>query len=139
VVAGRIRPGYRPAWLGAPPPGVVWLGTLADDDLPALYAASQIAISASEYEGFGLSTAEAMASGCATIAVASSAVPEVVGDGALLVERSDVALLADALRRLASDAGARAAVAERGRAQARRFRWRDAAARTQALYEEVLR
>jgi len=138
VIAGRTRPGYRPSWLGAPPPGVVWLGTLADDDLPALYAASQIAISASEYEGFGLSTAEAMASGCATIAVASSAVPEVVGDGALLVPRSQASLLAEALRGLAADAGARAALAERGRNQARRFRWREAAVRTRTVYDEVM-
>ena len=138
VVAGRLRPGYRPAWIDAPPPGVVWLGTVAGEDLPALYAAAQIAVSASEYEGFGLSTAEAMASGCAVVAVASSSLPEVVGDGALLVDRSDVRLLADALLRLASDAGARSALGARGRARASRFRWREAAARTRAVYDEVL-
>jgi glycosyltransferase involved in cell wall biosynthesis len=137
VVAGRVRPGYRPPWIDAPPTGVVWLGTLPDDDLPALYAASAIAVSASEYEGFGLSVAEAMASGCAVIAVASSSLPEVVGDGAMLLERSDAGLLAGALRELSSDASTRGALAVRGRARAGRFRWREAAARTSAVYEEV--
>jgi glycosyltransferase involved in cell wall biosynthesis len=139
AIAGRVRPGYRPAWLAARPPGVHWLGTLPADTLPLLYAASAIAVSGSEYEGFGLTVAEAMACGCATIAVATSSIPEVVGDAALLVERSDARLLAEALDRLARDDAARAALAARGRTRAARFRWSDTAARTRAVYDEVLR
>jgi glycosyltransferase involved in cell wall biosynthesis len=138
VLAGRVRPGYRPAWMDARPRGVVWLGEVPAGDLPLLYAASAIAVSASEYEGFGLTIAEAMASGCATIAVASSSVPEVVGDGALTVARSDAALLAEALARLANDPAARAALAARGRMRAQAFRWSEAARRTRAVYDEVL-
>jgi alpha-1,3-rhamnosyl/mannosyltransferase len=111
---------------------------LDDADLPALYAAAAIAVSASEYEGFGLTVAEAMASGCAVVAVASSSLPEVAGDGALLVPRSDAPLLAEALRSLAGDAAARVDLAARGRRQAARFHWSEAARRTRAVYEEVL-
>src|SRR6266446_6162023 len=59
AIAGRLRPGYAPAWLEALPPGVRWLGPLADDALAALYAVAEVAVSASEYEGFGLTVAEA--------------------------------------------------------------------------------
>jgi glycosyltransferase involved in cell wall biosynthesis len=138
AIAGRLRPGHRPSWIDDRPAGVAWLGTLADDDLPALYAASAIAVHPSEYEGFGLSMAEAMASGCAVIAVATSSVPEVAGDGALLVPRSDAALLGDALARLAANAEQRRALGLRGRAQAGRYRWSETARRTRVVYEEVL-
>jgi glycosyltransferase involved in cell wall biosynthesis len=138
VLAGRVRPGYHPAWIETRPRGVVWLGEVPAADLPLLYAASAIAVSASEYEGFGLTIAEAMASGCATVAVATSSVPEVVGDGALMVARSEATLLAEALARLANDPAVRAALAGRGRARARTFRWSEAARRTRMIYDEVL-
>jgi glycosyltransferase involved in cell wall biosynthesis len=137
VVAGRRRPGYDPPWLRDLPPDVRWLGPLEDAELRALYAAAEIAVSASEYEGFGLTVLEAMASGCAIVAVATTSIPEVVGDAGRLVERSDVGLLAAALRELVDDAGARAALATRARARAAGFTWDETARRTEAVYEEV--
>jgi len=137
VLAGRLRPGHAPVWLRALPPHVRWLGPLSDDDLRALYAAAPIAMSASEYEGFGLVLTEAMASGAAVIAVASSAVPEVVGDAGCLVARSDAALLADALAHLVAAPERRAALGAQAQARAASFTWDEAARRTREVYEEV--
>ncbi len=138
AIAGRLRPGYAPPWLVTLPPGVRWLGPLPAQALGALYAAAEIAISASEYEGFGLTIAEAMASGCAVIAVGASAVPEVVGDAGLLVARSDPELLAAALARLTAEPETRAALGASARARAARFTWEETARRTRRVYEEVL-
>jgi glycosyltransferase involved in cell wall biosynthesis len=137
VVAGRLRPGYRPPWLHALPPGVRWLGPLDDASLRALYAAAEVAMSASEYEGFGLTVLEAMASGCATIAPGLTSVPEVAGEAALLVPRSDARLLADALAQVLDDPAARAALAARGRRRAAEFTWEATARGTRRVYEEV--
>jgi glycosyltransferase involved in cell wall biosynthesis len=138
AVAGRVRPGYVPSWLDALPPGVRWLGPLDDASLGALYAAAEVAMSASEYEGFGLTVLEAMASGCATIAPGLTSVPEVAGDAALLVPRSEARLLADALLRVLDDPALRADLAERGRRRAAGFTWETTARGTRRVYEEAL-
>jgi glycosyltransferase involved in cell wall biosynthesis len=139
AIAGRIRPGYAPPWLAELPPGVRWLGPLPPHALRALYAAAEIAVSASDYEGFGLTVCEAMASGCAVVAVANSSIPEVVGDTGVLVARSDPHLLALALGQLIDDAGTRAALGAAARARASRFTWEETARATRAVYEDVLR
>ena len=138
AIAGRIRPHHSPPWLGALPPGAHFLGPLADDDLRALYAASTIAMSASEYEGFGLTVLEAMASGCAVIAVGTTSIPEVVGDAGVLVAASDAELLAGALAALVRDPERRAALASAARRRAAGFTWEETARRTRAVYDEVL-
>ena len=138
AVAGRIRPGYAPSWLVQPPPGVRWLGPLPEQTLRALYAAAEIAVSASDYEGFGLTVCEAMASGCAVIAVANSSIPEVVGDAGVLVPRSDPELLAGALVALAAAPERRATLGAAARARAGGFTWDETARRTRAVYEEAL-
>lgn len=138
AIAGRLRPGYRPLWLSALPPGVRWLGPLPDDELRALLAVASIAVSASDYEGFGLTVLEAMAAGCAPIAVRATSIPEVVGEAGLLVERSDVALLARALEVLLDDDRARGELGARARERARGFTWEAAARRTRAVYVEAI-
>ena len=138
AIAGRLRPGYTPAWTTAPPAGVRWLGPLDDDTLCALYAAAEVVVSASEYEGFGLTLCEGMAAGAAVVAVATTSIPEVVGDAGLLVARSDPALLAEALVRLFDDAPLRRTLAERARTRAAAFTWDETARRTRAVYDEVL-
>jgi glycosyltransferase involved in cell wall biosynthesis len=138
AIAGRLRPGYTAPWLATLPPGVHWLGPLSDDALLALNAAAEVAVSASEYEGFGLTVCEAMAAGAAVVAVATSSIPEVVGDAGILVARSDATLLAEALGRLLDDAGLRASLGARARARAAGFTWEETARRTRAVYEEAL-
>lgn len=137
AIAGRIRPGYTPPWLHALPAGAVFLGSLSDADLHALYGAATIAMNASDYEGFGLTVCEAMAQGCAVVAVGVTSVPEVVGDAGILVPRSDAGLLTAALRELLIDPVRRAALSERARERAATFTWETAARRTRAVYEAV--
>jgi glycosyltransferase involved in cell wall biosynthesis len=76
---------------------VTWLGRLPQDDLPLVYAAADVLVYPSFYEGFGFPPLEAMSVGTPVVASNASCLPEVLGDAALLVEPSEVAGFADAL------------------------------------------
>jgi len=115
ILGGRMRPGYAPV---LPTDGVHRIGPLAAAELPIFYGVASVLVSPSLYEGFGLTLLEAMACGCPVIALARSAVPEVVGDAALLLETADEATLADALVRVLRDPVYAAVLRDRGLARA---------------------
>ena len=58
---------------------------LSDDELNVLYNAADLVVSPTMAEGFGLTLAEAAATGCPIVATDYSAVTEVVGPGGVLV------------------------------------------------------
>lgn len=66
-------------------PGVTWLGRVADAELVDLYRAATLTAFPSLHEGFGLPAAEAMACGSPLVVSDRGALPEVVGDAALVV------------------------------------------------------
>jgi glycosyltransferase involved in cell wall biosynthesis len=84
------------------------------------------------YEGFGLPVVEALASGTPVLTSDVSALPEVAGDAALLIDPADVESIADGLRRLSDDEALRKRLAEAGPPRAARFRWDESARRTAA-------
>jgi glycosyltransferase involved in cell wall biosynthesis len=112
---------------------VVVTGFVEDTELAALYRGAIALVMPSREEGFGLPALEAMASGCAVITSNASALVEITGDAALHVE-PDVASLADAMTRIASNESLRAALASRGIARAKTFTWTRCAELTRAAY-----
>lgn len=110
-----------------------------DADLPELYARASVFAYPSLYEGFGLPVVEAMASGTPVVASRTSALPETVGDAALLADPHDPRAWADQLLDVLRDAALRARLRTAGLARARQLRWRHTAERTRAVYEQVCR
>jgi glycosyltransferase involved in cell wall biosynthesis len=91
------------------------------------------------YEGFGLPTLEAMAAGVPVVTTTAGALPEVVGDAAVLVEPGDSDALAHALERVLSDELERLALIERGHKRASMFTWEACAKGLTDLYDEAAR
>lgn len=118
---------------------VRYLGPVPDDDLPALYGGCDLYLAPSANEGFGITCLEAMSCGAPVVAARSAAVPEVVGDAALLVnEFLAPRAWADAIARLLDDPSERERLRAAGRSRSATFRWDDAATRYLAIYERLL-
>ncbi|MEX2226510.1 MAG: glycosyltransferase family 4 protein [Dehalococcoidia bacterium] len=120
---------------------VEYIPRLTTDELVSLYNSTQIVVSPSLYEGFGLPAAEAMACGAAVIATTAGAFPEFIEDGrtGILVRPGDADALAGAIKSLLNDpercARMGAAASEHIRAN---FTWQRTARMTVELYEEVI-
>lgn len=136
--AGPVRDAVARAGLAA---RTVHAGFVPQESMPALYSGAACLLFTSAYEGFGLPVLEAMACGCPVAACANSAIPEVAGDAALLVEEAPEADMAAALERAAGalldDPVERARRGELGRLHAESFTWERAARATLDVYERL--
>lgn len=112
-------------------------GYIADEDLPALYSAAAAFVYPSLYEGFGLPVLEAMACGTPVITSSVSSLPEVAGDGALLVDPRDTDALASALQRILRDKEFRQDLSRRASQRAQLFTWEQTARKTLDVYKQV--
>jgi len=110
----------------------------AEQALPALYQGAALFLYPTLYEGFGLPVVEAMASGTPVLTSNTSALKEVAGGHAHLVDPLDGERMAKAIARLMTDDDYRATLAEKGTARAADFRWDLCARQTLEVYRGVL-
>lgn len=114
------------------------LGILQDDELVTLYNLASVVVLPSLYEGFGFPALEAMACGTPVVVSDRGALPEIVGDAALIAEAENAESLASAMENLLVDSELRNRLIERGRKRAAGFTWEEAARKTAQVYEKVL-
>jgi glycosyltransferase involved in cell wall biosynthesis len=118
---------------------IVRTGWVEDSDLAALFGRAAVLAYPSLYEGFGFPPLQAMRAGVPVVATRAGSVPEVVGDGALLVDPGDAAGLAAALERCLADDSARRDLVAAGSAWADRFSWESCGAGLEQLYRDASR
>jgi glycosyltransferase involved in cell wall biosynthesis len=114
-------------------PQVFFAGFVREEKLPALYRGAAALVFPSLYEGFGLPVLEAMACGTPVVTSNVTALPEVAGDAALLVDPTSVEQIAGAMRQIASDTALRRQLRDKGLSQAARFSWANTTAGVQQL------
>ncbi|MCE9563128.1 MAG: glycosyltransferase family 4 protein [Planctomycetes bacterium] len=118
--------------------GVRYLGYVADEDLPGLYAGAEALFYPSHYEGFGLPPVEMMACGGAAVVSTAAAVREVVGTAAPLLDPNDLPAWRESMRQTIIDPASLAHFRTAGIANAKRFTWENAARQTHSVYQAVL-
>jgi glycosyltransferase involved in cell wall biosynthesis len=114
------------------------LGFIDRSDLDALYSQASCFLYPSLYEGFGLPLLEAMAHGTPVISSNTTAIPEVAGDAALLVNPTSKDEIVAALLRILTDNVFKETLKQRGLERVKLFSWRQMAEQILQTYEEVL-
>ncbi len=119
--------------------GVTVLLNAPAGQMPAIFSACDLYVTASRWEGFDLPLAEAQAFGKPVVALRIGAHPEVVADGdsGFLVDNMEG--MYQKVQELSGDAALRAELGRNAGAKASRFNWEDAFAAYDRLVREVAR
>ncbi len=116
---------------------VVFLGRVPSEDLVYLYNAARLLVHPSFYEGFGLTPLEALNCGTPAIVSNTAALPEVVGDAAMLIDPHDIEGLTVAMMRVLTENDLREDMISKGLKRAKQFSWEKAAQKTLEVYRKV--
>ncbi|MBD8548157.1 glycosyltransferase [Sphingomonas sp. CFBP 8760] len=114
------------------------LTAVSEDILLSLYSAASVFLHPSLCEGFGNPVAEAMACGCPVVTSAVSAMPEVAGGAARLIDPHDPNAIAQALQAVVEDPQVTGAMRAAGLARAADLNWNTVATTTLGVYRQLL-
>jgi len=112
-------------------------GHVEDAALDYLYQRAALFAYPSIHEGFGFPPLEAMARGVPVLSSNLSAMAEVLGDAALLVDPFDTESIAHGLEQILDDSALRTRLIAKGRERVRQFTWERAARATLEVYHTV--
>ena len=117
--------------------GIHLPGFVAEADKPTLIAHASALLYPSLYEGFGFPVLEGQACGTPVLTADNSSLPEIAGDGALLVDAEDVQAINAGIHQLLTDTSLRQKLITNGYANITRFRWEQTAARVWQILQQV--
>lgn len=145
VLAGRLRHVGHPLYPDPRPlvrelgldSDIIFTGQIREQDKAPLYSAATVFVFPSLYEGFGMPVLEAMACGAAVVTSDRSALPEVTGDAAVLVDPTRTEAIGEAILDLLRDPARRAALGDAARQRAALFSWGAVAEQTLAVYKQA--
>ncbi len=114
-------------------------GRLSKDDLQLLYSYADVFVFPSLYEGFGMPVLEAMACEVPVITSKTTALGEVAGEAAVLIDPLDARGLGEALIKVLDNEPLRTALRKRGLDRVKHYTWRQSALQTLELYASICR
>jgi glycosyltransferase involved in cell wall biosynthesis len=117
---------------------VIFPGFISMEHLPYIYNAAKLFVYPSFYEGFGLPPIEAMACGIPVITSNTTSLPEVAGDGALLVNPEDRDELCESMLKVLSDENQKNKLISSGIKRAAQLSWGKTAKDTISIYNKIL-
>jgi glycosyltransferase involved in cell wall biosynthesis len=116
---------------------VIFTGFVPEEHLPIFYNGCDTFIYPSFYEGFGLPPLEAMNCGTPVIASNLTSIPEVVGDGGILINPYDISEISFAIGTLLGSEKLRTELSYKALKRAKEYSWQNTALNTLKVYESV--
>ncbi|SQC00424.1 mannosyltransferase [Clostridium tetanomorphum] len=117
---------------------VIFTGFVPEEHLPLLYNGCDAFVYPSIYEGFGLPPLEAMSCGTCVISSNLSSIPEVVGDGGILINPLDLKSFTHTLGNLLNDENLQASLKAKALKRASLFSWEETTKKTLYAYNKIL-
>ncbi|NDC37470.1 MAG: glycosyltransferase, partial [Proteobacteria bacterium] len=114
---------------------VIFAGCMADSELRALYEGGSVYCCMSEHEGFCLPVVEAMHFGMPVVAFASSALPDTIGSGGIVVQEKRHAEIAELLAEVARNQELRSSLITAGKARVASLSYDLFAERVKEIFE----
>ena len=127
VIMDRIRSSFKTKQIH-------YLGYFPEEDKPALLKLARAFVWPSLYEGFGLPPLEACAVGTPVLAASVTSLPEVLSDGALLVNPYNVSEITRGIEVLLNEETLRDQYIKRGLDRSQKFNW----SKTAEIIKEVI-
>ena len=116
---------------------VKFLGFVPENKLGELYRSAAAFVYPSLYEGFGLPVLEARAAGVPVVTSNTSSLPEAAGDGALLVNPTNVDDLSHAMERVLTDEALRQKLIQADQHVVQEFSWASSAKKFKELIDDL--
>ncbi|WP_332454076.1 glycosyltransferase family 1 protein [Chryseobacterium aquaticum] len=117
---------------------IIITGRIPDEDLAAVYSQANSFYYMSLYEGFGLPPLEAMQCGVATVSSNTSSLPEVIGNGGLLLDPKDENALSETIFKFYTDEEFKKEYAQKGIERSKEFSWDKTVEEHIEIYKAIL-
>lgn len=119
---------------------VLFTGFAPTEDIIQLLNMAEVFIFPSFAEGFGMPNIEAMACGCPVITSKAFAIPEIVGDAAIILEQNENNNeLSDSILQIMNDPILRKALVQKGLERIKRYSWKISAENALNTYEKMIK
>ncbi len=143
-VSARLHDSFPHSLIIAGKPGALGLashqkavGYVGSGDIATLYAGASAFLLPSYHEGFGIPILEAFAAQCPVVASSGGAIPEVAGEGAVIVPNWQPESWVGAVGSVLGDSGKLESLRLKGLERVKDFSWQETARRTIQVYEAV--
>lgn len=118
---------------------VRFLGFINENRLAEYYQSADIFVYPSKYEGFGFTPLEAMACGVPVITSNQSSIPEVVADGAITVDPTNINEIYQQIKKVLEDHNLQKTLKIKAVQQANKFNWEKCAQETLDIYQSYVK